>query len=131
MYCDDHTVAVEEGTEEQQQQVAHTCTDETSPTEKKEQTSDESNTQISDEHSKLKSLINSTINEKLEQIQVYTQHAMPVYQLVWDVHVQYADLQATLQTNMQKQEEELLARIASLEQTATGDTKQANKKKSK
>lgn len=82
MYCDDHTVAVEEGTEEQQQQVAHTCTDETSPTKKKEQTSDESNTQISDEHSKLKSLINSTINEKLEQIQVYTQHAMPVYQLV-------------------------------------------------
>lgn len=45
------------------------------------------------------------------------------------VLVVHADLQATLETNMQKQEEELLARITSLEQSATGDAKQANKNK--
>ena len=45
------------------------------------------------------------------------------------VRVVLAGLQATLETNMQKQEEELLARIASLEQSATGDAKQADKNK--
>lgn len=70
--CDDHTVAVEEREGEQQPEVS---ADETSSTEKQEQTSDESDmqTQTREEHSKLKSLINTTISEKLEQIQVHTQ----------------------------------------------------------
>ena len=42
-----------------------------------------------------------------------------------------ANPQTTLETNMQKQEEELLARIASLEQTATSDAKQGKTKKNK
>ena len=71
--CDDHTEADEEREVEQQPELS---VDETSSTEKQEQTSDESDmqTQTREEHSKLKSLINSTINEKLEQIQVHTQY---------------------------------------------------------
>lgn len=67
MCLDGHTAEGEE------QQVEVTA-DETSSVEKQEETSSEPAmpTQTMDEHSKLKSLINSTINEKLEQIQVLT-----------------------------------------------------------
>ena len=67
--CDDHTEAVEEGEGELLQ--VDVATDETSTTERQEQESSVAS-QTTEEHSKLKKLISSTINEKLEQIQVQT-----------------------------------------------------------
>ena len=67
--CDDDTEAVEEGEGEQLQ--VDVATDETSTTERQEQDSSVAS-QTTEEHSKLKNLISSTINEKLEQIQVHT-----------------------------------------------------------
>jgi hypothetical protein len=64
--CDDHTEAVEEREGEQLQ--VEVATDETNSTE----TLEKESSVETEEHSKLKSLISSTINEKLEQIQVHT-----------------------------------------------------------
>ena len=64
-----YTDAVEEREGEQLQ--VDMATDETSPAERQEQEFSVGS-QTTEEHSKLKNLISSTINEKLEQIQVHT-----------------------------------------------------------
>ena len=68
-----YTVADEAREEEMTGQQPEVSADENAPTEKQEQANDEPDIQIqTTKHSKLESLINTSINEKLEQLQVDT-----------------------------------------------------------